>query len=125
MYILRGWCILVGFGFLLLSCSGLEMPQFSPEKTQPTPDKTQPAPEKTQPGVAPSVSKDCPRAMSVGMTRVFLALIILFFALSGAVVRVFQSMMTTFALCGPLQMNSNRWTSVSPSFVISSLRQLP
>ena len=41
--------------------------------------------------------------------NMFLGLIILFFALSGAVIRVFQSMSTTFALCGPLELDAHRY----------------
>ena len=40
--------------------------------------------------------------------RVFLVLVIIFFALSGGIVRVFQSMSMTFAMCGPLQLDSHR-----------------
>ena len=46
--------------------------------------------------------------LTSGHKRVFLIFVILFFVFSGAIVRLFQSMSTTFALCGPLQLNSHR-----------------
>ena len=40
--------------------------------------------------------------------RFFLTLVVFFFALSGGIIRVFQSMSMTFAMCGPLQLESHR-----------------
>ena len=40
--------------------------------------------------------------------QVFLTLLFLYMILSGSIVRVFQSMATTFALCGPLLLHPNQ-----------------
>ena len=52
-----------------------------------------------------------PDTLSVTKKRLFLVLVVLFFAFSGGIVRVFQSMSTTFAMCGPLQLESYRYSN--------------
>ena len=99
-FIISGsWCVLVSVGFLLLSQAGglVTMPQFYDENTN-------------------TKGKDC-RAVKLTFfkKRLFLVLIVLFFALSGAVVRVFQSMAMTFGMCGPLQLESHL-AAVTDSF---------
>jgi hypothetical protein len=43
------------------------------------------------------------------MTRqLFLGVLVLYMILSGSIVRIFQSMATTFALCGPLLLHPNQ-----------------
>jgi len=97
-----GWCVLVSFGFLLLGTSDLAMPQFYDENTN-------------------TLHKDeAPRRLSPVRKQVFLLNVILFFALSGAVIRVFQSMSMTFALCGPLALESHR-AALTDSFYASGM----
>ena len=56
-----------------------------------------------------------PAKLSYIKKRVFLLLIVVFFALSGAVIRVFQSMAMTFGMCGPLQLESHM-AAITDSF---------
>lgn len=85
------WCILIAFGFLALSFNTtFSMPQFYDENTN-------------------TKHKDTGRVeFSLTKKRIFLVLVVIFFALSGGIVRVFQSMSMTFAMCGPLQLESHR-----------------
>lgn len=97
-----GWCMLVSAGFLMLATSSLEMPQFYDENTN-------------------TRHKDVGlRKLTRGRKHTFLVFIILFFALSGAIVRVFQSMSMTFALCGPLALASHR-AALTDSFYSSGM----
>ena len=43
----------------------------------------------------------------------FIFFIVLFFALSGGIIRVFQSMSMTFGLCGPLKLDAHRYLKCS------------
>ena len=52
--------------------------------------------------------------------RIFLILVVIFFALSGSIIRVFQSMSMTFALCGPLKLESHR-AALTDSFYSSGM----
>ena len=91
-FILSGvWCISVAMGFIGLSCRrSLTMPEFYDENTN-------------------TKHKDTGTLkLSYWRKRIFLALVIQFFAFSGALVRVFQSMSTTFSMCGPLQLETHR-----------------
>ena len=93
------WCVLVSIGFFILSraTSLVSMPQFYDENTN-------------------TRGKDYgPAKLSFVKKRVFLLLIVIFFALSGAVIRVFQSMAMTFGMCGPLQLESHM-AAVTDSF---------
>ena len=83
-------CVLISVGFLVLALrSSLSMPQFYDENTN-------------------TKHKDSgPARLSPLRKRIFLLLVVAFFALSGGVVRVFQSMSTTFAMCGPLGLPSH------------------
>ena len=93
------WCVLVSVGFFVLSrATGcVSMPQFYDENTN-------------------TKGKDYgPAKLSYIKKRVFLLLIIVFFALSGAVIRVFQSMAMTFGMCGPLQLESHM-AAITDSF---------
>ena len=93
------WCVLVSVGFFVLSraSSLVSMPQFYDENTN-------------------TKGKDYgPAKLSYIKKRVFLLLIIVFFALSGAVIRVFQSMAMTFGMCGPLQLESHM-AAITDSF---------
>jgi len=91
-FIISGiWCMCVAVGFFVIAIkSGLEMPQFYDENTN-TKHKD-----------------DGPKKLGYLKKRLFLAVIIQYFALSGALIRVFQSMSTTFSMCGPLQLDSHR-----------------
>lgn len=108
-FIISGcWCVLVAAGLLLLSCQSdagwmpVSMPQFYDENTN-------------------TKGKDYgPAKLTYLKKRIFLMLIILFFALSGAVVRVFQSMSMTFGMCGPLQLESHR-AALTDSFYSSGM----
>merc|ERR1711974_327785 len=78
------WCVLVSVGFFVLSRASIlvSMPQFYDENTN-------------------TKGKDYgPAKLSYIKKRIFLLLIIVFFALSGAVIRVFQSMAMTFGIVG-------------------------
>ena len=93
------WCVLVSVGFFVLSraSSLVSMPQFYDENTN-------------------TKGKDYgPAKLSYIKKRVFLLLIVVFFALSGAVIRVFQSMAMTFGMCGPLQLESHM-AAITDSF---------
>ena len=93
------WCVLVSVGFFVLSrATGfVSMPQFYDENTN-------------------TKGKDYgPAKLSYIKKRVFLLLIIVFFALSGAVIRVFQSMAMTFGMCGPLELPSHM-AAITDSF---------
>ena len=93
------WCVLVSIGFFVLSraSSLVSMPQFYDENTN-------------------TKGKDYgPAKLSYIKKRVFLLLIVIFFALSGAVIRVFQSMAMTFGMCGPLQLESHM-AAITDSF---------
>lgn len=85
-----GWCLLVSMGFLILGRSTFNMPQFYDENTN-TKHKD------TGPSKLPKLKK-----------HIFLAMVVLFFALSGGIVRVFQSMSMTFGMCGPLRLESHK-----------------
>jgi len=91
-FILSGcWCLLISVCFLALSLrKSWLMPQFYDENTNTKHKDSGPI-----------------KLSSVGK-RIFLSLVILFFSLSGGVVRVFQSMSTTFGMCGPLQLESHQ-----------------
>ena len=91
-FLLSGfWCICVAFGFIGLSCrKSLEMPRFYDENTN-------------------TKHKDNGRLkLGYMRKRIFLAKVILFYLFSGALIRVFQSMSTTFSMCGPLQLETHR-----------------
>ena len=91
LLILVVWCILISGGFLALSLKrSFSMPQFYDENTNTKHKDT---------GL---------KKLSAIKKRFFLVLVIIFFALSGGIVRVFQSMSMTFAMCGPLQLESHR-----------------
>jgi len=93
------WCVLVSIGFFILSRAStlVSMPQFYDENTN-------------------TKGKDYgPAKLSYFKKRVFLLLIVIFFALSGAVIRVFQSMAMTFGMCGPLQLESHM-AAITDSF---------
>ena len=93
------WCVLVSIGFFILSRAStlVSMPQFYDENTN-------------------TKGKDYgPAKLSYLKKRVFLLLIVIFFALSGAVIRVFQSMAMTFGMCGPLQLESHM-AAITDSF---------
>ena len=83
------WCILISFGFFVLSrVKSFSMPQFYNEDIK---------------------HKDIGfEKLSSVKKNIFLFLIVIFFTLSGGIIRVFQSMSMTFALCGPLQLDSHR-----------------
>ena len=85
------WCTCVALGFIGLAVRrSLMMPQFYDENTN-------------------TKHKDSgPQKLSWWRKRIFLILAIQFFAFSGALIRVFQSMATTFSMCGPLQLDTNR-----------------
>ena len=91
-FILSGlWCLLISVCFLGLSLKkSWVMPQFYDENTNTKHKDSGPI-----------------KLTSLGK-RLFLSLVILFFSLSGGVVRVFQSMSTTFGMCGPLQLESHQ-----------------
>ena len=93
------WCVLVSIGFFILSLASslVSMPQFYDENTNR------------------KGKDDGPANLSYIKKRVFLLLIIVFFALSGAVIRVFQSMAMTFGMCGPLQLESHM-AAITDSF---------
>ena len=108
-FIISGaWCVLVAIGFLLLSrktssgCLPVSMPQFYDENTNTKGKDTGPA------------------KLTHNKKRIFLVLVVLFFALSGAVIRVFQSMATTFGLCGPLKLESHA-AALTDSFYASGM----
>ena len=91
-FILSGiWCLFISVCFLGLSLrKSWVMPQFYDENIN-------------------TRHKDSgPIKLSSMGKRIFLSLVILFFSLSGGVVRVFQSMSTTFGMCGPLQLESHQ-----------------
>ena len=91
-FLLSGfWCVCVAFGFIGLSCrKSLEMPQFYDENTN-------------------TKHKDNGRQkLGYLRKRIFLAKVILFYLFSGGLIRVFQSMSTTFSMCGPLQLETHR-----------------
>lgn len=84
------WISFVSVGFFLLAHSGLTMPRYYDENTN-------------------TRHKEVAGAkLSAIRKKVFLAFVIMYFALSGGIIRLFQSMATTFALCGPLELNSHR-----------------
>ena len=92
-FIISGiWCTCVAIGFIVLALrKSLEMPQFYDENTN-------------------TKHKDSgPQKLSWWRKRIFLFLAIQFFAFSGALIRVFQSMATTFSMCGPLQLDAHRF----------------
>ena len=93
------WCVLVSIGFFILSLASslVSMPQFYDKNTNR------------------KGKDDGPANLSYIKKRVFLLLIIVFFALSGAVIRVFQSMAMTFGMCGPLQLESHM-AAITDSF---------
>ena len=98
-FILSGcWCLLISVCFLGLSLrKSWVMPQFYDENTN-------------------TKHKDSgPIKLSSLGKRLFLSLVILFFSLSGGVVRVFQSMSTTFGMCGPLQLESHQSVDQPPT----------
>ena len=101
-FILSGvWCILISVCFLCLSMKkSWVMPQFYDENTN-------------------TKHKDSgPIKLTPAGKRIFLSLVVLFFSLSGGVVRVFQSMSTTFGMCGPLQLEPTQSVRTSFSSVI-------
>ncbi|XP_023332189.1 sodium-dependent glucose transporter 1 isoform X2 [Eurytemora carolleeae] len=100
-----GWCICISFGFVLLSYSNLQMPKFYGSNSS-----------KSRTDFS---SKSSDKLSRTGK-RIFLVLVVLFFSLSGAVVRVFQSMTTTFALCGPLALDSHS-AALTDSFFSSGM----
>ena len=84
------WCILIAGGFIALTRKkSFSMPQFYDETIKH---------KDTGLEKLPALKK-----------QIFLFLIVVFFTLSGGVIRVFQSMSMTFALCGPLQLDSHRY----------------
>jgi len=89
-FIISGvWCILISVGFFALSTvKSFSMPQFYDENIKHNDIGLE---------ELPTMRK-----------HIFLCLIVIFFTLSGGVIRVFQSMSMTFALCGPLQLESHR-----------------
>merc|ERR1712066_10333 len=91
-FILSGvWCLFISVCFLGLSLrKSWVTPQFYDENTNTKHKDSGPI-----------------KLSSIGK-RIFLSLVILFFSLSGGVVRVFQSMSTTFGMCGPLQLESHQ-----------------
>ena len=103
-FILSGvWCLTISVCFLGLSMRrSWVMPQFYDENTN-------------------TKHKDSgPIKLSFMGKRIFLCLVILFFSLSGGVVRVFQSMSTTFGMCGPLQLEPHQSVCYFPiDFVIN------
>ena len=91
-FILSGfWCVCIASGFTVLSCRrSLTMPEFYDENTN-------------------TKHKDSEMVkLTYWRKRLFLSLVIQFFAFSGALVRVFQSMSTTFSMCGPLQLETHK-----------------
>ena len=91
-FIISGvWCTLVAIGYIVLTLRrSLVMPQFYDENTN-------------------TKHKEFgPKKLSYVWKRIFLALVLQFFAFSGALIRVFQSMSTTFSMCGPLQLETHR-----------------
>ena len=98
--IFGSWFVLVSIGFFILSLASslVSMPQFYDNENTNKKGKD-----------------DGPAKLSYIKKRVFLFLIIVFFALSGAVIRVFQSMAMTFGMCGPLQLESHM-AAITDSF---------
>ena len=96
-FIISGiWCTCVAIGFIGLALRrSLDMPQFYDENTN-------------------TKHKDSgPQKLSWWRKRIFLLLAIQFFAFSGALIRVFQSMATTFSMCGPLQLDTHRFEALT------------
>lgn len=101
-FIISGvWCILISVGFFALSrVKSYSMPQFYNEDVK---------------------HKDIGfEKLSSVKKNIFLFLIVIFFTLSGGIIRVFQSMSMTFALCGPLQLDSHR-AALTDSFYSSGM----
>eukprot|EP00092_Neocalanus_flemingeri_P019142 GFUD01020736.1.p1 GENE.GFUD01020736.1~~GFUD01020736.1.p1 ORF type:complete len:479 (-),score=106.16 GFUD01020736.1:18-1454(-) len=103
-FIISGvWCILIAAGFLVLSrMTSFSMPQFYDENINTKHKDT---------GLEKLPRKN---------KQIFLILVVIFFALSGGIIRVFQSMSMTFALCGPLQLESHR-AALTDSFYSSGM----
>ena len=104
-FIISGiWCTCVAIGFIGLALRrSLEMPQFYDENTN-------------------TKHKDSgPQKLSWWRKRIFLLLAIQFFAFSGALIRVFQSMATTFSMCGPLQLDSHRFENFLALIMINTI----
>lgn len=101
-FIISGvWCILIAGGFMALTRKkSFSMPQFYDETIKH---------KDTGLEKLPALKK-----------QIFLFLIVVFFTLSGGVIRVFQSMSMTFALCGPLQLDSHR-AALTDSFFSSGM----
>ena len=89
------WCILIAAGFLALTRKkSFSMPQFYDENIKH---------KDTGLEKLPALKK-----------QIFLFLVVVFFTMSGGVIRVFQSMSMTFALCGPLQLDSHKYLHTVP-----------
>jgi len=101
-FIISGvWCIFIAVGFLALTYKkSFKMPQFYDQNIK---------------------HKDIGLEKLPAMKKhIFLVLIVVFFTLSGGVIRVFQSMSMTFALCGPLQLDSHK-AALTDSFYSSGM----
>lgn len=101
-FIISGvWCILVAIGFIALAKKErFSMPQFYSKSV---------------------------KHRDIGFEKLtllrkssFIFFIVLFFALSGGIIRVFQSMSMTFGLCGPLKLDAHR-AALTDSFYSSGM----